>query len=399
MKISKLIKVAMSSVWNNKTRSFLTMLGIIIGISSVIILVGVGQGTQKTVSDSIEKMGTNLITVNITTRKSYTISDEELKDLATKPGIKQIAPQISQSSVNIKAESKSSTTTLEASTPSYLEVKKLTLSQGRFIAQRDLDNRFNVLVIGPETANTLFSTTNVVGRNMYVNGIEFTIVGVLQAEGNSTTGTSDDKIILPLTSAERLLKTSSVKSYYVQAESKDKVDIATSYIQLFLNKKFGINIAKSTSTTTNSYYRVMSQTSLLETANSTNASMTAMLAGIAAISLVVGGIGIMNIMLVSVIERTREIGTRKAIGAKRRTILLQFLIEAATISSVGGVIGVLIGYIAAYLAPIYFSTTIVISSNVVAASFIFSIMVGIIFGIYPASKASKLNPIEALRFE
>lgn len=171
-----------------------------------------------------------------------------------------------------------------------------------------------------------------------------------------------------------------------------------SYIQLFLDKKFGLD-GNSTSTTTNSYYRVMSQTSLLDTATSTTKSMTTMLAGVAAISLVVGGIGIMNIMLVSVVERTREIGTRKAIGAKRRTILLQFLIEAASVSAVGGAIGVLFGYLGAFIVEKFFSTTIVISSNVVLGSFIFSLVVGLVFGIYPANKASKLNPIDALRFE
>ncbi|MCM8712058.1 ABC transporter permease [Clostridium sp. SYSU_GA19001] len=389
MRFSKLIKVAMSSVWNNKMRSFLTMLGIIIGISSVIILVGMGEGTKKTVTEQIEKLGTNLITVNIMGNRNAAMTDEEIEELKTKPGIKELAPSMSQS-VNIKAGTKSTTTTLEASTPNYATIRKLTVSSGRFIAQRDIDNRFNVLVIGSETANNLFSTTNVVGKTMYVNGIEFTIVGVLQSSGTSSAGSNDDRIIVPLSTAQRLLKTSTIRSFYIEAESKDKVEEAMAYLTLFMNKKFDNNTQS---------YRVMNQTTLLETANSTTESMTAMLSGIAAISLVVGGIGIMNIMLVSVIERTREIGIRKAIGAKRGTILLQFLIEASTISSLGGIIGVLIGYLGAYLGPKYFNTTIVISGNIVIAAFAFSMLVGVVFGIYPASKASKLNPIDALRFE
>lgn len=399
MKFSRLVKVALSSVWSNKMRSFLTMLGIIIGISSVIILVGMGQGTQKMVSDQIEKLGTNLITVNIMGNRTPTITDEELSDLRTKPGIKEIAPALSQGSVNIKAGDKSGTTTLEASTPNYAEIRKLEVSAGRFISQRDTDNRYNVLVIGPETANTIFETTNVVGNTMYVNGIEFTIVGVLQSQGTSSNGSSDDRIIIPLSTGERLLKTSSAKTFYIEAESKEKVEEAMSYLQLFLNKKYKVSSSNTNSSNTRSLYRVMNQTSLLQTANSTNQSMTAMLAGIAAISLLVGGIGIMNIMLVSVVERTREIGTRKAIGAKRRTILTQFLIEAASVSGLGGVIGVLLGFLGSYLGAKFFSTTILISNNIVIEAFLFSVVVGVVFGIYPASKASKLNPIDALRFE
>jgi putative ABC transport system permease protein len=390
MRFTKLIKVAISSVWNNKMRSFLTMLGIIIGISSVIILVGMGEGTKKQVTEQIEKLGTNLITVSITGNRNNAITEEELDDLKTKPGIKEIAPSLSQGNVNIKSGDTTETTTLEASTPNYADIRKLTISAGRFIAQRDIDNRFKVLVIGPETAQNVFGTTNVVGETMYVNGIEFTIVGVLKSEGTSSMGSNDDRIILPLSTAQRLLKTSDIRTFYIEAENKDKVNEAMGYLQLFLNKKYN-NDTRS--------FRVMNQTSLLETASSTTQSMTTMLSGIAAISLVVGGIGIMNIMLVSVIERTREIGIRKAIGAKRRTILSQFLIEAATISSLGGITGVFIGYLGSYLGSKYFSTVIVISGNIVLAAFAFSVLVGVVFGIYPASKASKLNPIDALRFE
>jgi putative ABC transport system permease protein len=366
------------------------MLGIIIGISSVIILVGIGEGTKKQVTEQIEKLGTNLITVSITGNRTAPITDEEIADLMTKPGIKEIAPVLTQGNMNIKAGDTSETTSLEASTPNYLTIKKLSLSSGRFIAQRDIDNRFKVLVIGPETATNLFGTTNVVGKTMYVNGIEFSVIGVLQAQGTSSAGSSDDKIILPLSTAERLLKTTNIRSFNIEAESKEKVDEAMSYLQLFLNKKYN-NDTRS--------FRVMNQTTLLETANATTESMTTMLSGIAAISLLVGGIGIMNIMLVSVIERTREIGIRKAIGAKRGIILAQFLIEASTISSLGGIIGVLIGYLGCYIGPKYFSTNIVISGDIVVAAFAFSMLVGIVFGIYPASKASKLNPIDALRFE
>lgn len=390
MRLTKLFKIALSSVWNNKIRSFLTMLGIIIGISSVIILVGIGEGSKKQITDQIESLGTNLITVNITGNKTASISDEDLADLKTKPGIKDIAPALSQGNVNVKAETKTSTTTLEASTPVYSEIRKITVSAGRFINDSDVSERYKVLVIGTDTATNLFSTTDVLGEKMYVNGIEFTIVGVLTSQGSSSTGSSDDRIIMPLSTAERLLKTTQIKTFYAEATDKDSVSEAMSYLQLFLNKKYN-NDTKS--------FKVFDQTTLLTTANATTQSLTTMLAGIAGISLLVGGIGIMNIMLVSVIERTREIGIRKAIGAKRQSILTQFLIEAASISSVGGIIGVLLGYLGGYIAQTFFSMSVLISSNVVLGSFIFSFLVGVIFGIYPARKASKLNPIDALRFE
>jgi len=396
MRISQLFKIALYSVWSNKIRSFLTMLGIIIGISSVIILVGMGAGAEKEISDQISSLGTNLITVSLT--KTATIDDGDLKEISSKPGIKAISPQISSNNVNVKAGSKTSTTTIEASNAAYAEVKSYTVSSGRFISDRDVENRYNVLVIGTETANNIFGTANVVGETMYVNGIQFKIIGVLKSAGTSTTGSSDDKIILPISTAQRILQTSTISTYYVEAKSQAEVDTAMSYLKMFLNKKYGINNL-AISTTTDTYYRVLSQTSLLTTATSTTKSMSNMLSGVAAISLLVGGIGIMNIMLVSVIERTKEIGTRKAIGAKRRTILAQFLIEAAIVSGIGGLLGVLIGYAGAYISETFFATSIVISSNIVVAAFAFSVIVGLIFGIYPADKASKLNPIDALRYE
>lgn len=395
MKFSKLIKMAVSSVLANKMRSFLTMLGIIIGISSVIALVGMGQGTKQDVASKISSLGTNLITVNIMGRRSVTVTTAELNELKKKPGIKDIAPSASEGNIYVKSgsSSKSTTTSIEGGVPGYATIKNLGVSSGRFINQDDVDSRYRVAVIGSDVADTLFGSTDIVGEEININGSTFSIVGVLAAQGGSGQDSPDEKIIIPLSVAQRLFKISTIKTFYVEATDQNSVSEAKAYLQLFMDNKFSSDSSGSTN------YRIMDQSTLLETATSTTDSMTTMLSGIACISLLVGGIGIMNIMLVSVIERTREIGIRKAIGAKRRTILLQFLLESAGISTVGGILGVLGGYLAAYVMKTFFNTSVVISSNVVLAAFLFSIFVGVVFGVYPADKASKLSPIEALRFE
>lgn len=390
MKFTSIIKMAFFSILSNKVRSILTMLGIIIGISSVIVLVGMGEGTKQKVASQIEKLGTNLITVNITGNRNKAVSTNELEELKQKPGIKDIAPTLTQNNINIKGGSKTATTTMEASTPNYATIRKLNVDSGRFIQQNDLDNRYKVAVIGVNIADEIFGSRNVIGEIINVNGYDFNVIGVLQEQGGSGGNSGDDRIIVPLSTAQRILKSKDIRNFYIEASNKESVDEAMGYLQLFLNKKYN-NDTRS--------YRILNQTSLLETSNQTNDSMTAMLSGIAGISLVVGGIGIMNIMLVSVIERTKEIGIRKAIGAKREHILTQFLIEAGSISGIGGILGVLFGYIFAYIGNNYLKMNITISTNVVIIAFLFSLAVGVVFGMYPANKASKLNPIDALRFE
>lgn len=398
MKTYQLLKMAIKSIITNKIRSFLTMLGIIIGIASVIILIAMGQGSTKSVQNSIQSMGTNLITVSITAGQAKDVSTQELNELKTKPGIKDISPTISSNNVNISSGDQTATTTVQAVEPNYETIKNTPVESGRFINQDDLDNRYYSAVIGTDVATELFNSTDVVGQKITISGVSFDIVGVLKSQGTSSNGSADDTIILPLTTAQRLLKTTQIKTFYVQASSSDKVNTAMEYLELFLDTKYGLSTSSS-STVTNQYYRVFNQTSLLQTATSTTQTMTNELAGIACISLLVGGIGIMNIMLVSVMERTREIGIRKALGAKRKAILMQFLIEAIFVSGIGGILGVIIGVGGSELLQTFNHTAISLSGSVILASFAFSVTVGVVFGLYPANKASKLSPIDALAQE
>lgn len=394
MKFTQAFKMAITSVLANRMRSFLTMLGIIIGITSVIVLVAIGQGTAKSVTDAISSMGTNLITVNITSSSSSLTSDD-ISQLKEDSAIKYVAPDIT-SSVTVKAGSNNANTTVEGTEPSYEDVRDIHAAYGRFITQDDINNRYRVAVVGIDVLANLFPDVenanyeSLLGKKISVNGTWVEIVGILQSKGTSMTGSSDDRMIMPLSTAERLLKDTDVKTYYIGASSSDTVTEATNVLESYLLQKFDNDTTD---------FKVLSQSEMISTRNQTANTMTLMLAGIAAISLLVGGIGIMNIMLVSVVERTREIGIRKAIGAKRRDILSQFIIEAIFLSCLGGIIGVLLGIIICIVLPLLTSLTVVMQVPVMLLAFGFSAGVGIVFGFYPANKASKLRPIEALRYE
>ncbi|QHW31046.1 FtsX-like permease family protein [Paenibacillus rhizovicinus] len=390
MNVSQAFKMAAKSILANKMRSLLTMLGIIIGVAAVIALVGVGQGTTKQVTDQVESLGTNLLTVSITGRGSKTTLDyKEAEDITNTSDIEFAAPY-NQSNATVKNGSESTSVSVVGTTADYLDVKDYSIAAGRFVAQIDLDYYQKIAVLGSTTATDLFGTTNAVGNTFLINGVRYKVVGVLASKGSSLTGSNDEIVIIPITTSERLFKSKGVKSINVQVAESDKMNAVMTELETALSKKFRGD--------TNSY-RVFNQQDLLDSFSSISDTLSLALGGVAAISLLVGGIGIMNIMLVSVTERTREIGIRKAIGAKKKDILTQFLIEAIALSGLGGVLGVGIGLGTAQLLQKFADMTVVVSFPIMGLAFGFSVFIGVVFGLFPANKASSLRPIEALRFE
>ncbi|MBB3072902.1 putative ABC transport system permease protein [Paenibacillus baekrokdamisoli] len=382
--------MAFKSILANKMRSLLTMLGIIIGVAAVIALVGVGQGTTKNVTDQVQSLGTNLLTINITGRGSKTTVDyKEAKDITAKNDIQYSAP-MNSSNATVKNGTQSVSVNVVGSTADYLDVKDYKLAAGRFVSQIDLDYYQKIAVLGSTTATDLFGTLDPVGQSFLINGVRYKVVGVLATKGSSLTGSNDEVVVIPITSAERLFKSKGVKTISVQVASSDKMTAVTAELEAALSAKFRGN--------TNSY-RVFNQQDLLDSFSSISDTLSLALGGVAAISLLVGGIGIMNIMLVSVTERTREIGIRKAIGAKKRDILTQFLIEAIALSGLGGLLGVGIGIGTAQILSKAMGMTVVLSMPIMGLAFGFSVFIGVVFGLFPANKASNLRPIEALRFE
>ncbi len=386
----ELFQMAIATVRANPLRTTLTMLGVIIGVASVLTLVSIGRGSSEAIAKQYESLGTNLLVVNlIGNGRATQLNYSELMEMESLPGFKSVAPTMTKNSANVKYDRDTETYNVVGTNDRYLDMQKGEMAGGRFLAQADIDFRNHVAVIGNDIVKEFFGTDDPLGEKLNIDGFIYTVIGTLKSKGSNTSGTSlDSSIFVPLDTLNRDFKLGSIRTTYVEASTSENVTRVQSIVELYLQNKF-----KSTTG-----YRIFNSSELISARQSASSTMTSQLVSVAAISLLVGGIGIMNIMLVTVSERTREIGIRKSIGAKRRNILLQFLVEAVLISGMGGFIGLISGIglslVWPYINP---GQTTSLSLDVGLYSFLFSVLVGVVFGLYPANKASKLKPIDALR--
>lgn len=413
MNVLESIRVALRSMGANRLRSALTMLGIIIGVGAVIALLSIGQGAGAAITEQVQGIGSNLIIVipgaapragsSVGVAGTITLADANaLEDRVCCPAIAAVAP-VYQRTAQISNGANNTNTQVIGVTPTYERIRNWRTTAGRFVDERDLQAVARVAVLGKATAKNLFGSEDPVGKSIKINRIPFRVIGVLAEKGGTSMfgGNQDDVVLIPLTTAQQRLFGSAaqtaqgaprVSSILISAVNEKQIDAAMAQITQVLRERHRIQYQQDD-------FTVISQKDLLGALNQITDILTLFLAAIAAISLLVGGIGIMNIMLVSVTERTREIGIRKAIGARRKDILTQFLIEAVTISVSGGIIGILFGAMIgmAVNATGVIKTTLDPSSVVLAVGF--SIAVGLFFGLYPAARAASLHPIEALRYE
>lgn len=388
MKLIEIIFSALNAVWVHKLRSFLTMLGIIIGIFAVTALVSVGQSSNAAVTEQIEGLGSNLLTVSIRDNRAD-MDIDDVEGMGNLPGVGAVSPYISTTYTVKNGTTSMEDITVAGVMPDYENIREYEVTSGRFVTDRDNANRLKVAVIGRDIAVELYSSLDVVGETISINGVNYEIIGLLAEQGDDETTSGDEIVMIPFVTAQRQIQNTTIFTIYASASSADTVEIAQASIENYLLQY----------STEDNGFSVNSQDSILESLDEVTATQTAMLGGIAGISLLVGGIGIMNIMLVSVMERTREIGIEKAIGATRKDILMQFLLEAIIVSGIGGLIGILLAQFGSGFVGSLMDTQVTVQSGVMLMALGFSVIVGVGFGIYPAIKASKLNPIEALRYE
>ncbi len=382
--ILNILKLSLKAIWNNKMRSFLTMLGIIIGVMAVVILVSITQNATTGITDSIASMGSDQITATITDDE-VALTADSLDSLVNNLAISGVAPVITTSQ-SVRHQDTSGNFSIVGVTTAYFDVQDIAIQSGRLFADSDMEWKTPVAIIGTEVATDLFGTWDAVGGTISFGDRNYTVIGVLEEQGSSLVGSDDSKILIPYTTAERVTGQTSVGTFYIKATGAETVNMAINMVESFLLQ----------ATRDEDAYTVSNQSEVLDTMDDVTDTMSLLLAGIAAISLLVGGIGIMNIMLVSVTERTREIGIRKAVGAKRRHILLQFLSESCILSVMGGLIGLGLSVATVTVYNAVMGTSAAMNWSIGMAAIAFCAVIGILFGSYPAAKASGLQPIDAL---
>ena len=405
MSILELIRLAIARLGTSRMRAALTMLGIIIGVASVVALVAVGQGASTGITSRIESLGTNLLTINAGSTFSggmrgaagsaTTLTLEDAAAVAKLAGVAAVSPELS-TSLFVVAGTKNTPTTVLGTTNAYPTVRAYSVWQGSFLTDTSVEQELRVAVLGATTAEDLGLSQSSVGSTVTIAGMPFEVVGILQAKGTTTSTSADDQVLIPVSTLKRYFTGSSssgVRSIGVSVATADQMSAVKSEITALLETRHNI------ASTASDDFTVADQTQLLSTATSVYGLLTVLLAGVASISLVVGGIGIMNIMLVSVRERTREIGIRKAIGARNRDILLQFMIEALVLSLLGGFIGIALGLIASAVIGALAGWGFAFNPITLVAAAGFSLVVGVVFGVWPARQAARLDPIASLRFE
>ncbi len=400
------LRVSLRALKANKLRSVLTMLGIIIGVSAVIALVGIGNGASASITSQIQGLGSNLLIISPGQARTAGVSagagsmntlvmTDVPKIQAAGSAIKAVAPSTSRNVQVVYAAGNTSTNVM-GTTDTYAQIRNLKIDRGRFLTKEDVDGSSRVAIVGPTVIENLLGDRNadIVGKTIKLNNVPFQVVGTTVSQGSSGFNNNDDIVIVPITTAQaRLIGNKYLRQIFVEAASPDLMQTAQEQITIALRQAHHLRSDQADN------FTIMNQADILETMQGITQTSTMLLGGIAAISLLVGGIGIMNIMLVSVTERTREIGIRKAIGAKGSDILLQFLIEAVVLSILGGAIGILLGWGGSNLIGKAMSLATQITPSSVLMAFGFSAGIGIIFGVFPARKAASMDPIDALRYE